>query len=310
MGKKRIALVGMGGIAQKVYAPLLAWNETVEVQGIMSQRASTVERMQAKYRFPRGTTELQELLGWELDAVFVHSPTETHYDIVKACLERGVSVYVDKPLTYDLKQSTELAALAERKGLLLGVGFNRRFAPMYVEAKAWMDQSGNGFVYGNAQKHRVEKQSHEAHLTIYDDLIHMLDLLLWLGREDYKLLGKQLIVDPSNRLELAAGLLTFGASTSTASFSMARTAGSDLESLELHGGGRSVEIINMETGRFHEKNALVRTQTFGGWESIWERRGFAGVVHHFLESLHKPETCEIRADLVLRTHKLAHQLLS
>lgn len=117
--KKRIGIIGLGDIAQKVYLPLLSQHDDVEIVGILSRSLSTVERIQERYRIPSGTTQLQELLDLQLDAVFVHSPTETHYEIVRACLLKGIPVYVDKPLSYEWEQSLELTSLAESKGLLL-----------------------------------------------------------------------------------------------------------------------------------------------------------------------------------------------
>lgn len=149
---------------------------------------------------------MDELLSWDLDAVFVHSPTTTHYDIVTKCLEHGISVYVDKPLSYDLEESRRMAELAENKGLLLGVGFNRRFAPMYVTAKSWLEEAG-GISHCHAIKHRTKLQLGSSRETVHDDLIHMLDLLLWLCGDQYELLRSNLQSNGEGRLVQASGML-------------------------------------------------------------------------------------------------------
>lgn len=59
-----------------------------------------------------------------------------------ACIEKGIAVYVDKPLSYDVRQNLEMTAFAEAQAVLLAVGFNRRFAPHYVAAKAWLEEAG------------------------------------------------------------------------------------------------------------------------------------------------------------------------
>lgn len=120
--RKRVAIIGIGNIARKVYLPLLSQHGQVEVVGVLSHSSTTVEQAVKAYRFPKGTTNLDELLSWDLDAVFVHSPTTTHYDIVTKCLEHGISVYVDKPLSYDLEesegwQSWQKIKSAARRGL-------------------------------------------------------------------------------------------------------------------------------------------------------------------------------------------------
>lgn len=305
MPRLRIGLIGLGDIAQKVYLPLLSANEQVEIVGLMSRAPATVARMKAKYRIPFGTTSLDELLEQEVDAVFVHSPTPTHYEIAMKSMERGVAVYVDKPLSYQWEQSVEMASFAEKKGLLLAAGFNRRFAPLYVEVKQWLQAAG-GFDWCSAVKHRIKQQNCSAKETLYDDLIHMLDLLLWLGEGPYdvKACGQQ--QDHEGRLLHASGTLGFGKAIGT--YSMVRLAGVDLEKVELHGSGRSVEVTNLETAVMYEKGEMPRVRTFGSWDTVLERRGFAGGVQHFLDSLGNPEACRIRADLVLDSHQLVERV--
>lgn len=306
MAKKRIGIVGLGEIAAKVYLPLLSQHDEVEIVGIMSATAEKVEQIGRRYRLPGGTTRLKDLLARELDAVFIHTPTETHYRIAKECLLQGVPVYVDKPLSYEWAEVKELAALAERKGLLLGVGFNRRFAPLYAEAKAWMEQQG-GFEWCSVQKHRTHQQTYSAKLTLYDDLIHILDLLLWLGGSEYQLSTHIQKNDIAGKLLSATGALSFEPAVGV--YSMVRQAGFDLEKVEMHGHGRSAEVVNMETGTFYEKGAPPRLQSFGGWDTILYRRGFTGSVEHFLHCLSVPQQCTIRADLVLESHTLVERLL-
>ncbi|NEW07245.1 Gfo/Idh/MocA family oxidoreductase [Paenibacillus sp. SYP-B3998] len=305
MTKKRIGLIGLGDIAQKVYLPLLSVNEQVDIVGLMSSTQTTVDRMMMKYRVPFGTTDLNELLDQELDAVFVHSPTATHYDIAMQSIERGVAVYVDKPLSYQWEQSLEMASFAEKKGILLATGFNRRFAPRYVEAKQWLQEAG-GFDWASAVKHRTKQQGHSAKETLYDDLIHMLDLLIWLGEVPYEVKTYNQHADSEGKLLHASGTLDFGSAVGT--YSMVRRAGFDMEKVELHGSGRSVEITNLEHAVFYEKGAAPSFRSFGSWDTVLERRGFASVVEHFLTSLGSPDSCSIRADRVLDSHQLVERL--
>lgn len=51
----------------------------------------------------------------DVEAVFVATPTFTHYELVKKILEKGKHCLCEKPLTLDLKSSRELAEIAEEK---------------------------------------------------------------------------------------------------------------------------------------------------------------------------------------------------
>ncbi|WP_042197358.1 Gfo/Idh/MocA family protein [Paenibacillus camerounensis] len=304
--RKRVALIGIGDIARKVYLPLLSRHDQAEVVGLLSHSPATVQGAVRSYRLAKGTTDLDELLSWDLDAVFVHSPTTTHYEYVTKCLEHGLPVYVDKPLSYNLEESQRMAELAENRGLLLAVGFNRRFAPMYTAAKAWLEKAG-GISLCNAVKHRTGVQNSTSHETVHDDLIHMLDLLLWLCGNDYELLRSRLTSDSEGRLLQSSGILGWNTGV-TGMYSMVRDAGADMEKLELHGNGRSVEVTDLEQAVLYEKGALPRSQNFGSWDTVLERRGFSGAVKHFLSTIHTPELCSIGASNVLPSHRLAAEL--
>ncbi|MDF2935241.1 MAG: dehydrogenase [Paenibacillaceae bacterium] len=304
----KVGIIGLGDIAQKAYLPVLAAHNGVEIAGVMSRSAETVERVGRSLRVAGRYTSLDRLLGEEkLDAVFVHSPTETHYGIVMHCLQAGVHVYVDKPLSYDIGESEEMALCAKETGKLLAVGFNRRFAPLYTEAKAWMEAAG-GFQLCNAEKHRTRQQKHGAKQTLYDDLIHMMDLVLWLSGELEPEISYRQQTDNEGRLLWASGKLALTSGQGEAAFSMARSAGLDMERLELHGGGRSARVVNLEQGLFAEAGGAAREAGFGSWEPVHQRRGFTGAVEHFLACLPDPAACSISADKVLPVHRLIERL--
>jgi predicted dehydrogenase len=68
----------------------------------------------------------RELLG-KVDVVSVCSPASTHAAIVRAFLNAGTHVLVEKPIATDLEEAEELIALAASRGLVLTVGHQERF---------------------------------------------------------------------------------------------------------------------------------------------------------------------------------------
>lgn len=304
--KKRIGIVGLGSIAQKVYLPLLSKNEKVEVMGIMSRDNGKVNRLAQQFRIYNSYTNLNDLLNNTLDAVFVHASTESHYDIVTACLSKGIAIYVDKPLSYSMEESKRMNDLAEKKKVLLAVGFNRRFAPKYIEAKNWVTSAG-GITHCMVQKHRTKIVNQTYAETIYDDMIHILDLLLWLNDTNFEVL--KTVIQKNSKDQLLSGFGMVGFKEANGMFSMERSAGSDLEKLELHGHGRSAEVINLELGRWSEINKPEILSGFGSWDDILYRRGFDSIVNHFIECLDKPSECKVSSSMVMATHNLVEQII-
>lgn len=304
--KHRVGIVGLGSIASRVYLPLLCAHREVEVVGFASRRMETVEAYGEQYRVPNRFTDLRKLLALCPETIFVHSPTETHFDVVTACLRAGANVYVDKPLSYDIAESEEMAELAKQQGLLLAVGFNRRFAPLYRQASTWMEEGG-GFDLAVAHQSRTSPQRTSSRATVYDDLIHVIDVLAWLGDGEAEVLHYDQHADGDDRLITAAGTLRLG--RATAQFSTQRASGISSERLELHGGGRHAEITALERGVFGAGGEQ-RTRELGGWDPVAYRRGFAGMIDHLFESLRAPGACEVSAERVLPTHRLVEILLS
>jgi len=70
--------------------------------------------------------DYRELLG-EVEAVSIATPTPQHHEIARQCLERGLHVLVEKPITETPGQARELIEIAQRLGRVLQVGHLERF---------------------------------------------------------------------------------------------------------------------------------------------------------------------------------------
>ena len=68
----------------------------------------------------------RELLG-RVDAVSIVTPTPFHHAIARECLEAGIHVLVEKPITTTVGEAADLIAVAERVGRVLQVGHLERF---------------------------------------------------------------------------------------------------------------------------------------------------------------------------------------
>ena len=93
--------------------------------------------MQAKTAPVTATADWQVLVANpDIEALMITStPEEQRFPIVKAALEAGKHVLVEKPLAITLLEADELIALAEAKGLKLTVGYSQRFNAKQALAK-------------------------------------------------------------------------------------------------------------------------------------------------------------------------------
>jgi len=71
----------------------------------------------------------------DLDAVQVATPDPFHAEFVLAALQRGLHVYVEKPMATTVAECIEIARLARERGRLIEIGFHKRFDPAYKHAE-------------------------------------------------------------------------------------------------------------------------------------------------------------------------------
>ncbi len=285
MSKLRIGVVGLGGIAQKAYLPLLGQAVDWQLVGGFSPNQQKAQLVCDSYRM-RCFSRLDSL-AQQCDAVFVHSSTASHFQVVGELLERGVHVYVDKPLAETLEQSERLIALANKQGKALMVGFNRRFAPLYRQLKQQMQQPASI----RMDKHRADSVGpKDLRFTLLDDYLHVVDTALWLGGGAGNPLSGSLRVNQAGEMLYAEHHFACGETLVTTS--MHRRAGSQRESVQAVTEGAVYQLNDMRQWWREDQHGIVE-QPAPGWQTTLTQRGFAGAVQHFIQAVSNqtmPET--------------------
>lgn len=92
------------------------------------------------------TRKYQDLLAMDLDAVFVTSPDFLHEEQGVASLDRGVAVYLEKPMAITIKGCDRLLRKARERKARLFVGHNMRYMTIFRKMKALIDQGAIGEV--------------------------------------------------------------------------------------------------------------------------------------------------------------------
>lgn len=122
----------------------------------------------------------------EVDAVYVTTPTETHFLIAKRLLEAGFeNIFIEKPPAQNYDQFNELCDLKGEANIM--VGFQKRFALPLRHAKVLLDEGVIGKpenVYVSIKSGDItESNKRLKHLSrgvLLDLGIHAIDLICWL----------------------------------------------------------------------------------------------------------------------------------
>lgn len=117
-------------------------------------------------------------------AVVVAASTSAHAELVREAVDRGLPIFCEKPLAFDLPETVDLVERIERAGAVVQVGFQRRFDPAYLEARRLVETGALGTVY----LVRLIAHDHEPPPDAYiplsgglfrDSSIHDFDALRW-----------------------------------------------------------------------------------------------------------------------------------
>ena len=133
---------------------------------------------------------VDEFLSCEkIDFAVIASPALTHYRYAKLCLERKISVFVEKPLAITGEQAQELVGIAARNDVVLFVAQSECFNPVFLNfRKHLMAELGEGtpFRLEFRREHKYSSRCRDVNVAL-DLMVHDLSLCLSMFRfEDLK----------------------------------------------------------------------------------------------------------------------------
>ena len=177
----RVAVIGAGGMANRVHYPSLASFDDVEIAAICDLDAAKLTATADRYGVQRRYTDYQSMVqAVAPDAVYAIGPPHLMYDIWLWCLNEGLNLCIEKPMGVTLHQARSLAYLAEAKGCITQVSFQRRASPLAVQLHNECLQRG-GIVHAECTFFKCEMQPYlYARDRMLDDGVHSIDTLRWL----------------------------------------------------------------------------------------------------------------------------------
>lgn len=140
----RVGLIGYG-----YWGPNLARviNESSHAQLVYCADLLAESLKEVKQKYPEviTTKNYKDILNeTSIDAVFVITPTKTHFKITKDALLAKKHVFVEKPLAYSSEECLQLINIAKKQSVKLMVGHLFLFNPSVVYIKNTLQKKGLG----------------------------------------------------------------------------------------------------------------------------------------------------------------------
>ena len=223
----------------------------------------------------------------DVDIVFIVTRNQHHAAQAIAALRAGKHVFVEKPLALTLDECREVEQAVHESGRQLTVGFNRRFAPFYVEQKISIARRTTPVVINC----RVNSPGISGAYWMADPSIggailgeacHFVDLMYWLlDSEPVAVQAFSLPTGNSHPIgenNIVSSFRFADGSIANLTYCTVGSATSGGERVEVLGDG--VGVVTEDFTRLDLKTGTRKTRS-----SFWPDKGYAGLVSSFVAAV-------------------------
>ena len=135
----QFGIMGAGNIARK-FADAVRQVEGAQVAAVDSKSLERAQAFAQEQHIPAGYGGYQGMLQRpDIDAVYIATTNNFHYENILQCLEHGKHVLCEKSMVLHTRQAEEVFALAREKGLFLMECMWVRFLPKIQKVKEWVE---------------------------------------------------------------------------------------------------------------------------------------------------------------------------
>ncbi len=191
MSKVKLAIVGLGGIAQVIHMPILSKMEEVEIVAVCDSDLSKCKNIATRYNVGKYYKDLEKMLeeNPEISAVIIAAQTNVHKDISVKCLQAEKDILIEKPIARNYKEAKEIVDAAKAYKRKIMVAMNNRFRNDMMMQRTFTKAKELGEIFyvkagwvkpqSSNQKWMLEKDKAGGGVFL-DNGIAMLDIGLWI----------------------------------------------------------------------------------------------------------------------------------
>jgi len=174
----KVGVIGAGHLG-KIHLNILS-NSDFDLIGFHDTDVVNSEKLASEkgYVFFKEIDSLINLI----DAAVIVSPTTTHFEIAKKCINNGNHIFVEKPLTTNSNEARIINKLANEKNIIGQVGFVERYNQAFISCREFIDQPK--FI----ESHRLSDFNPRGTdvSVIMDLMIHDIDIILNINQSKVK----------------------------------------------------------------------------------------------------------------------------
>lgn len=298
-GDMGVALLGAGNLSRWAHLPNLTKIPNVRLRAVCSANGARAKGFSLRFKAGYCCSDYQEILSDpQVRVVFIVTRNASHADQALAALRASKDVFVEKPLALTVEQCRSLWSAVEETGRRLTVGFNRRFAPFYLDLKRELaHRTGSAVLNCRVNSPGISGSYWMADPAeggaILGEACHFVDLMYWLL--DSEPISVSAFSLPSGRQD------TIGQDNLAASFHFADGSVGNLTYCTVGSktsGGERVEAFAPGLGAVTEdfKRFAVHRKITRSHSSLFPDKGYRPQIESFFERLRSGQSPEITVE--------------
>jgi UDP-N-acetylglucosamine 3-dehydrogenase len=170
----KVAIIGVGGWGKNHARVLSDFGVLAAVCDLNEDRAHEIAQ---RYN-TKSYSSIDDMIEHEkgLDACLICTPTKSHFPVAKKIMQRGMNVFVEKPLSFSSKECEEMIKTSKENEVILTSGYIERFNPVVQDVKRILQRKAYGDLL-MMEFHRENRMP--LHIKdvgiIYDTSVHDID---------------------------------------------------------------------------------------------------------------------------------------
>lgn len=243
VNRLRVGFIGCGRHATKVVYPSLRY-APIALAAVCDLDERLARRNAKWFGAESYHTDYREMLDrHDLDAAIAVTGPTSHAALAAAVIERGLPVFIEKPPALTLAEAEALAQTSEERHTPVTVGFMKRWAPLYREAKDLIATPEFGAVSHIQARFRLGQKKGTGFALLLDAGIHTLDLARFLCGDVAAIHAEKW--EGESGVAYAIALRFESGAVGTLHISDQGSFSCDVESVEITGCGSFIQIDNL-----------------------------------------------------------------
>jgi len=216
--KNNIIVCGLGDHARKNIIPAIQKSEALNLYGLCTRNNNVLVTSSEEYQC-LAFSDFNEILNDKnIDIVYLSTPPGLHYEQGMKALNAEKHLWIEKPLTIDVRQTRQLIKLASESNLSLCEGIMYKYHPHFHELKQYLSKNLLGQVRQISSKFGLPKMNQpgfrfdkvQGASCLYDVGIYPISLILSLfPNEEIVIEKSHLIFDKSTGIDVGGSASLF-----------------------------------------------------------------------------------------------------